>query len=200
MSKNTLVTTSQTESVRKMANEKKIGRARFQEALDDGRISRFLDNLKVGAVIIASLQDFGLTLSVPAQPECAIVDCFTNREVFVHRDPDFDNLLPATLPASGQISVNGYELTEVTAEAELATVGKPFTNLTQIDDLILRTESGENTGLITNAYANLFFLQVDASVFTVYAYRGSDGWSVYCYRFNPRGGRDAGFRFFSPET
>lgn len=46
MSKNTLVTTSQTESVRKMANEKKVSRVRFQKALDDGRISCFLDSLK----------------------------------------------------------------------------------------------------------------------------------------------------------
>ena len=45
MSNMLLVTASQTESVRKMANEKKIGRAKFQQALDRGLVSRFLNSL-----------------------------------------------------------------------------------------------------------------------------------------------------------
>lgn len=42
-----LVTLNQVESVRQMANDKKIGRAAFQKALDNGSLSRFLDTLKV---------------------------------------------------------------------------------------------------------------------------------------------------------
>ncbi len=47
-----LVTTNQTDAVGKMANEKKVGRAKFQQALDDGRVSRFLDEIKMSGIII----------------------------------------------------------------------------------------------------------------------------------------------------
>jgi hypothetical protein len=47
MSKNTLVTSNQTDAVRNMANAKGVTRAQFQAAQDDGRIARFLDTLKV---------------------------------------------------------------------------------------------------------------------------------------------------------
>ncbi|MCX6715450.1 MAG: hypothetical protein NT077_00335 [Candidatus Taylorbacteria bacterium] len=45
--KYTPVTVGQMECGRKMANEKKVGRAPFQLALDDGRFARFLDSIKV---------------------------------------------------------------------------------------------------------------------------------------------------------
>lgn len=41
------VTVSQMECGRKIANEKQVGRARFQQALDDGSFGCFLDSLKV---------------------------------------------------------------------------------------------------------------------------------------------------------
>lgn len=47
MSKYTPVTVSQMECGRKIANEKQVGRARFQQAIDDGSFGRFLDSLKV---------------------------------------------------------------------------------------------------------------------------------------------------------
>jgi len=47
MSKNTLVTSNQTDAVRDMANAKGVTRAQFQVAQDDGRFARFLDTLKV---------------------------------------------------------------------------------------------------------------------------------------------------------
>lgn len=47
MSKYTPVTVSQMECGRKIANEKQVGRARFQKALDDGSFGRFLESLKV---------------------------------------------------------------------------------------------------------------------------------------------------------
>lgn len=40
------VTTAQTECLRKMANDKKLSRAAFQAALDNGAFGRFLDQLK----------------------------------------------------------------------------------------------------------------------------------------------------------
>lgn len=42
-----LVTTGQTDSVCRMANEKQLGRSTFQQALDDGRVAGFLDSLKI---------------------------------------------------------------------------------------------------------------------------------------------------------
>ena len=47
MSKNTLVTSNQTDTVRDMANAKRVTRAQFTAAMDDGRIARFLDTLKI---------------------------------------------------------------------------------------------------------------------------------------------------------
>lgn len=47
MSKNTLVTSNQTDAVLNMANAKGVTRTQFQAAQDDGRIARFLDTLKV---------------------------------------------------------------------------------------------------------------------------------------------------------
>ncbi len=45
---NKLITTSQVKAIRKMGNEKGVGRANFQKAQDDGRVSRFLDGVKNG--------------------------------------------------------------------------------------------------------------------------------------------------------
>lgn len=150
--------------------------------------------------INTNLRNLGLTITLPAQPECKTAECFTGDKVFVYRNADFDNWLPATLPATAEVAVNGYKFTKVTTEAEMMKVGKPFTNLTQIENLILRTEKGEETGLITNGCANLFFLKVDATVFTVFASRGSVGWSVCLLRFFARNEWSAESRFFSPAT
>ena len=40
------VTVGQAEGLRKVANDKKVGRALFQQALDNGSVARFLDSLK----------------------------------------------------------------------------------------------------------------------------------------------------------
>jgi hypothetical protein len=47
-----LVTPNQVQSVQQMANAKGLGRKRFQDALDDGTISRFLDRLKNNPVLV----------------------------------------------------------------------------------------------------------------------------------------------------
>lgn len=47
-----LVTNRQAESVRQMANDKKVGRVGFQRVLDDGTFARFLDSLKVDPTTI----------------------------------------------------------------------------------------------------------------------------------------------------
>lgn len=48
----TLVTSNQTDAVRDMANAKRVTRAQFTAAMDDGRIGRFLDTLKVDPTAI----------------------------------------------------------------------------------------------------------------------------------------------------
>ncbi|MSU55637.1 MAG: hypothetical protein EXS46_03840 [Candidatus Taylorbacteria bacterium] len=65
MGKYVPVTRKQTDAVCQMANEKKIGRGSFQEAMDNGSISRFLDGLleqsetKVGKLSVpACLYEF----------------------------------------------------------------------------------------------------------------------------------------------
>lgn len=129
-----------------------------------------------------------------------MANCFTDKSIFAYRDSDFDSWLPKTLTASSEVEATGCELAETTMEEDMAKVGKKFTNLLQIEDLILRTEKGEHTGLVTNCYANIFFLQVDSSVFTVCAGRDDDGWSVLLDRFDAGSGWRSGHRFFSSAT
>ncbi|OHA19340.1 MAG: hypothetical protein A3C08_01540 [Candidatus Taylorbacteria bacterium RIFCSPHIGHO2_02_FULL_47_18] len=152
------------------------------------------------AKLPASLKRLPGTVIVSAQPRCIVAKCFTDKSVFAYRDYNFNSWLPKTLPVSVEIGVSGYELTDTTTEAEMAKVGKKFTNLSQIENLILRTEKGENHGLVTNGYANIFFLQVGASVFMVHAYRYDDRWSLCLYRFSARNAWYAESRFFSPAT
>jgi hypothetical protein len=149
---------------------------------------------------VSSFRSLGIQLTISAQPECKVSECLTDKSVFAYRDPEFDKLLLQTLPASKEVKVSGYELARVTTEAELATVGRKFTNLRQIEDLILRTEKGEKTGILTNRYANIFFLEVGGSVFTVDAHRRYDGWYVFCLCFRASFGWLDGRRFFSPAT
>jgi|GEM_PF-5960688 len=151
----------------------------------------------------AGLTSLGITLVIPKQPKCRVVDCFTDQSVFVFRNADFDNLLPQTLSASGKVSVVGYELTRFITEAKLAQVeGGRFTNLRQIEDLILRTERGESTGLLTtNNYTNIFFMEVGTFVLTVRAHRRNSGvWDAYPYPFSPWMKLHGGHRFFSIAT
>ncbi len=148
----------------------------------------------------SSLRPLGITHTLPAQSICLVAQCFTDKNVFAYRDGNFDELLSKTLPASAETKVSGHELTKITTEADLAKAGGKFTNLLQIENFILRTEKGKGTGLLAKGYANLFFLQVGASVFTVNALRGSGGWGVHCFRFFAGLEWAAERRFFSPAT
>ena len=153
-----------------------------------------------GVEVMSLLRPLGITITIPAQPECVVAQCFTDQSVFAYRDSNFDTLLPETLPTSAETKVVGYELTKLLTEADLEKAGGKFTNLSQIENLILRTKKGENTGLITNGGANIFFLEVGNSVFVVGTRRRSGGWDVGCYRFHAGLEWDAGGRFFSPAT
>lgn len=137
---------------------------------------------------------------IPAMGECIVARCFVNKgdvKTFAWRDPDFDVLLPERIGPVGKITVRGSELLETLTEAELLASVRTLQSPLQIEDLILRTEAGEDTGLRTDGYANLFFLELVNSVFTVYAYRLADGWSVHVYPFHPGCQWNAGPRVFS---
>lgn len=147
-----------------------------------------------------SLRPLGITVKIPEQSECSVIDCFTHKKVSAYWSAVFYNLLLATMPASEKVSVRGYKLTKLTTEAELAKCSTLFTNLKQIENLILRTEKGENTGLDTNRGTNIFFLEVGKLVFTVNADRFFDGWSVNLHRFGPGSAWNGGSRCFAPAT
>lgn len=138
-------------------------------------------------------------MTIKPQKEIAVSRCFRDK-IFYWRDSDFDNWLPTTLPASEKVEVSEHRLIQTTMEGELIKMGKPFTNLSQIEDLIIRTEKGENTGLVTNGRANIFFLKVGSSVFTVCAYRDGGRWRVDLDHFDAGSEWLAGSRFFSLAT
>ena len=144
-----------------------------------------------------SFRPLGITLTITVQPKCVVASVFTDTSIFAWRDSDFDNLLPKTLPASIEVKVSGVELTKTTTEAELIKNSKPFTNPLQIEALILRTEKGEKTGLVTNDYANIFFLKTGDSVFSVRARRHGHEWAVHLDHFDAGRGWRAERRFFS---
>ena len=59
---NKLVTSRQVESLRQMANDKGVGRVKFQKALDDASFARFLDTLKKSIELLKLV----CTVKVPA--------------------------------------------------------------------------------------------------------------------------------------
>lgn len=147
-----------------------------------------------------SLQPLGMTIKISAQPECVVANCFTDK-VFFYRGCDLDSreLLTKTLPASGEVVVTGYEITQVITEAKMAKVGGRFSNFLQIEDLILRMEAGENIGLITTGFPNIFLFGFGVSVFELHAFRFAS-WNVHLGRFNPRREWKTGSRFFFLKT
>jgi hypothetical protein len=60
------VTTGQADNFRKVANEKRLGRGRFQRALDDGRCARFIDSLKSDYIPLTDERISELTLKAEA--------------------------------------------------------------------------------------------------------------------------------------
>ena len=71
----------------------------------------------------ASLTRLQGMVKIPKMPRCIAARCFTDKKVFAYSNNDFDNLLPKTLPVSGETKVVGYELTKLTTEADIAKVG-----------------------------------------------------------------------------
>ena len=126
-----------------------------------------------------SLEPLGTVVAIPRMPKCVVARCFTNKAVFANRDSDFDRLLPEKLSASEEVIAVRYKLTNATTERQLSRVGGKFTNLRQIEDLILRTKKCRNN------FFHVFLLKVGISVFTILAQRRHGGWFVCCDRLGP---------------
>lgn len=151
------------------------------------------------AKLPASLKRLNGLIVIPRMPKCHIANCFTDKkvfkEVFNYRDFGFVNPIPATFSESKKIVLFRHELAEITNEADLIKLGKPFTNPKQIEILILYTENGEDTWLVV-AHNNIFFLQIGNLVFVVHANRYKCGWTVNLSPFRARNWWYEGDRIF----
>lgn len=139
-------------------------------------------------------------VSIPEAPAVKIADCFKVGDgVYAYRDQDFDRRLPKEVPAVGAGMASMFEITEELTfqgmvrmhigvfpdelEKALIKQGKCWSPK-QIDELIRRCEKGANPlKLLTNGYPNIFFIEVNGSVFAVHADRPSGGWHVHIHGF-----------------
>ncbi len=151
---------------------------------------------------------------IPAKPAMLVANCFTGKHI-AWRDDDLDKWLAKTVPAKGEGKVSYFQLPRNMQNRELAAevVGKSGTeeelkkflkeqgktyHLAQVDDLLIRTDRGEETGLLTNGWANLFFIEDEnGAVFVLGARRHDGGWNVRVGDFAYGGWWFAGFRCFS---
>lgn len=122
--------------------------------------------------------------------------CFTNQARYYYHDGDLDKFLPKVQPVQPESQLTVCELTEVAIFKEMAesvlgvsrdinTLSKLLkdrgctTTLTAIEALIERQENVENVGLLTNGWANFFFVEnEDESVSVVFVLRFARLWSV----------------------
>lgn len=159
-------------------------------------------------------------VNIIGMPRMKTKDCL--KKGITWRDGDLDNWLSGHVPAIGEGSLDPYELTDSNgttyrqiAESLLETTGsdeqlkkllkeKGHTfHLEQVADLLRRTKAGEDTCILNNGYANLFFIEDEnGGVFGLRA-RWDDsgwdgvGWHVRVYQFDYSGWWPAGDRFFS---
>ncbi|MEK7607339.1 MAG: hypothetical protein AAB484_00200 [Patescibacteria group bacterium] len=155
-------------------------------------------------------------VTIPVTTEKKTKDCFLG-DRYCYRDSDLDNLLAKVQPTgmAGQFTVHQLEkelnFKEV-AQAILGVDEAPLNDLAkgiiekghtvvlpQIESLIERTDTGENTGLRTDGYANFFFVinkEGGVSVVNVPRY-GGRRWNVYVYHFGNGLRWDVEHRFFS---
>ncbi|MFA6273216.1 MAG: hypothetical protein WC673_01865 [Candidatus Paceibacterota bacterium] len=154
------------------------------------------------------------TIPVSAIGAKPTTDCFTNQSRYYYRDGDLDRYLPKVQPDQPESKFAVCELTEASTfkqmvenilgvQGDINTLSKLLkehghtTTLPTIEALIERQENGEDVGLLTNGYANFFFVEnEDGSVSVVAVDRGGGQWDVY-QRSLGRGHRwFAVYRFF----
>ena len=155
------------------------------------------------------------TITVGATKTKPTTNCFTDTARYYYRDNDLDRYLPKNQSDQAESQFGVLPLTETTtfkefAESVLGTQGdlKTLAKLLQqrgytttlpaIEALIERQESGEDTGLLTNGWANFFFVDNEdgESVSVVDVSRLDRRWYVDLYSFGCDFRWSAGRRFF----
>ena len=155
------------------------------------------------------------TITVGATKTKPTTNCFTDTARYYYRDNDLDRYLPKNQSDQAESQFGVLPLTETTtfkefAESVLGTQGdlKTLAKLLQqrgytttlpaIEVLNERQESGEDTGLLTNGWANFFFVDNEdgESVSVVGVGRGVGRWGVRRLSFGSGGRWSAGGRFF----
>ena len=155
------------------------------------------------------------TITVGATKTKPTTNCFTDTARYYYRDNDLDRYLPKNQSDQAESQFGVLPLTETTtfkefAESVLGTQGdlKTLAKLLQqrgytttlpaIEVLNERQESGEDTGLLTNGWANFFFVDNEdgESVSVVGVDRGVGRWGVRRLSFGSGGRWGAGGRFF----
>ncbi len=141
--------------------------------------------------------------------------CFTGKR-WDYRDGDIDRWLPAQQPAQAACSAGIYQLQnpqgtilrEMAAAALKVGPGTALDLLAKalkeqgltfmlpaIEQMVERQEDGEDTGLRTDGYANLFFVEnSDGSVSVLYVRRRGGRWDASVRRLGGDGGWRAGRR------
>ena len=155
------------------------------------------------------------TITVGAVNAKTTADCFTDRGRYYHRDGDLDKFLPKVQREQPESNFTPCRLTEAATFKQMAenalgvsgdikTLSKLLkgrghtTTLPAIEALIERQENGEDIGLLTNGWANFFFVDnEDGESVSVVSVRRSDRrWDVRQYSFGRACGWAAVSRFF----
>lgn len=184
-----------------------------------GQIIAYLDGkaeivLKKVEETVVTILAFVRTVAFPSIAGKKTKDCFTNKKIFGYRDSDLDNWLPKNQPDETEGKFSAQQLTQnstfkQTTESFLGVSGDidflaktlkdlgHITTLPVIESLIERQEAGEDVGLLTNGWANFFFVEdKDGNVSVVYAYRDGRQWYVIVYRLGDDDVWIDGSRFF----
>ncbi len=174
--------------------ERAAWHARLEEVLREGLVD--------AKALVKNLFEKVLEVTLHASPEKLTAECFTNRLRYYPRDGDLDKRLPKSQPAQAKQEFRAQELTReasflemvknifstdgtVASYSRLLIEGGHIVTLPKIEELIDRQEGGEDVGLKTNGYANLFFvLNDDGTVSVVRVFRCDGQWYVRVFRLD----------------
>ena len=124
-----------------------------------------------------------------------ILDNFTNW--FLADDGKIEDPISEQMLRYGNLttsSVDGLIIEELGGEA------KAETTLSELYDLLKKQAKGEAGDLLTNGYANIFYIKDTSSVLrAVFVFSRGDGWLVYAFSVGGSAGWRAGRRVFSPQ-
>ena len=114
----------------------------------------------------------------------------------------FDSFKNFVLPSTGKVSeqpattLTSYDLTKPMYDHEIR-AELSENHVFAIDDLWMIADLIKNDKLLKNGYANLFYVQVGASVFVVSVHWGGSDWGVFGWVFDENGWWRDGCRVFS---